>query len=296
MPSLTWTTMADADSFSVHEVVTHQSPLTTKPVRTSEDISYSRNSQCDDSNNIRNDKVSHSASRDFAMTLKEIKVITYCRIKNQQTGPVVTGFDSSRFMQFCDKASPNYEPTYCNYDELASELFQFDEVWISRDLLLKAMEMLANYHGFTVCCEKESIKCNREGSDKSTRDYLNGPLKSGCTFHFKLSSLETEKYLPPSSDDKKKRWRYKNRWDPPIKIISGCAQHGTSCHPSRLNQVTTSQRAWKYINDMPNSAIFALCNHMENSGKLSSGWIRRTKQHVGPRAKSISKQDVFNIL
>jgi hypothetical protein len=152
--------MADTDSFSVHEVVTLQSPLTTKPVRTSEDISYSGNSQRDDSNNIGNDEVSHSASREFAETLKEIEVITYGHIKNQQTGPVVTGFDSSRFMQFCDKASPNYEPTYCNYDELASELFQFDEVWISRDLLLKAMEIIANYHGFTVCCEKESRKSN----------------------------------------------------------------------------------------------------------------------------------------
>ena len=68
--------MADADSFSVHEVATHQSLLTTKPVRTSEDISYSGNSQRDDSNNIRNDEVSHSASRDFAETLKEIEVIT----------------------------------------------------------------------------------------------------------------------------------------------------------------------------------------------------------------------------
>jgi hypothetical protein len=83
--------MAYADSFSVHEVVTHQSPLTTKPVRTSEDISYSGNSQRDDSNNIGNDEVSHSASRDFAETLKEIKVITYGHINNQQTGPVVTG-------------------------------------------------------------------------------------------------------------------------------------------------------------------------------------------------------------
>jgi len=58
--------MADADSFSVHEVATHQLPLTTKPVRTSEDISYSGNSQHDYSNNIGNDEVSHSASRDFA--------------------------------------------------------------------------------------------------------------------------------------------------------------------------------------------------------------------------------------
>ena len=120
--------MADANSCSIHEVTTYQSPLTTKPVRTSKDISDSGNNQCDDSNNIRNNEVSHSASTDFTTTLQEIEVITFGHIKNQQTGPVVTGADSARFMQFCDKASQNYEPTYCNYDELASELFQFDEV------------------------------------------------------------------------------------------------------------------------------------------------------------------------
>ena len=92
---------------ALSKVKTHQLPLTTKPVRTSKDISDSENSQCDDSNNIGYDEVSHSASRDFAKTLKEIEVITYGHIKNQQTGPVVTGFDSSRFMQFCDKALQN---------------------------------------------------------------------------------------------------------------------------------------------------------------------------------------------
>jgi hypothetical protein len=130
--------------------------------------------------------------------------------------------------------------------------------------------MPANYHGFTA----------HQGVDTSTHDYINGQLKSGCTFHFKSSSLETEKYLPPCSNDKKKKRRYKNRWDCPKETISGCAQHVTSCQPSRLNQVTTSQRTRKYI--IPNSAIFALCNHMENSGKLNSDLIRRVTQPVWP--------------
>ena len=116
VPSLSWTTMANTSSCSVREVATHQSPKTTKPVFTSEDTSDSGNSQRDDSNNLGNNELSHSASRDFVMTLKEFEMITYGHIKNQQTGPVVTSFDSARFMQFCDKASPNYDPTYCNYE------------------------------------------------------------------------------------------------------------------------------------------------------------------------------------
>ena len=64
--------MADASSCSVHEVVTHQSPLITKPVLTSENISDSGNSQRDDSNNLGNNEVSHSASRAFAMELMTV--------------------------------------------------------------------------------------------------------------------------------------------------------------------------------------------------------------------------------
>jgi hypothetical protein len=48
---------------------------------------------------------------------------------------------------------------------------------------------------------------------------VNGALKAGCTFHFNLASLETEKYLPPNSTVKK--WRYKKRWGRPTQILSG---------------------------------------------------------------------------
>jgi hypothetical protein len=87
--------MVDPSSCSVCEVATNQLPKTTKPVLTSKHISDSGNS-FDDRNNLGNDEVSHSASRYFSMTLKDIKVITYGLIKNQQTGPVVIGIASAR--------------------------------------------------------------------------------------------------------------------------------------------------------------------------------------------------------
>jgi hypothetical protein len=71
------------------------------------------------------------------------------------------------------------------------------------------MELLSKYHGFTICIEKETVMCNRKGENKTSRAYVNGALKAGCTFHFKLASLETEKYLPPNLTVK--RWRYKNK-------------------------------------------------------------------------------------
>ena len=108
-------------------------------------------------------------------------------------------------MKYCNKASPDYDSNFVDFNEIARELFQTEEVWVSRNLLIEAMELLSKYHGFTICIEKETVMCNRKGENKTSRAYVNGALKAGCTFHFKLASLETEKYLPPNLLLKK--WR-----------------------------------------------------------------------------------------
>ncbi len=108
------------------------------------------------------------------------------------------GFNSERFIEYCDKASPYYYPKIADFNGISSELFQTEEVGDSRDLIIKAMKALAKYHGFTICIAKEAIMCNRNGKNKTSRVYVNGALKTGCTFQFKLVSLETEKYLPPN--------------------------------------------------------------------------------------------------
>ena len=205
----------------------------------------------------------------------------------------MVGFDSERFIKYCNKASPYYDPKIADFNDISRELFQTEEVWVSRDLIIKAMEALAKYHGFTICIEKEAIMCNRNGKNKTSHAYVNGALKTGCTFQFKLASLETEKYLPPNSALMK--WRYKKRWDRPTKIISGCSEHGEQCTPSRSNRITTCQRQGKYVNHIPSSAIFSLCNFLENSGRLDSNLVVNSLRHVWPCSKTISKHDVFNI-
>ena len=87
---------------------------------------------------------------------------------------LIVGFDSARFIQFYDKASPDYNHSYCDSDEILKELFQAREVWISHDLLLEAMELVAKYHDFTIRLDKEYIKCNRQGTTKTKCAYLNG--------------------------------------------------------------------------------------------------------------------------
>ena len=83
---------------------------------------------------------------------------------------------------------------------------------------------------------------------KATQIYAsssNTALKAGCTFEFKLASLKSDKIDPePNKDNKKKKEKYKIRWDRPIKIVAGCAKYGDLCQPSRLNRVNIiSQRA-----------------------------------------------------
>ena len=94
---------------------------------------------------------------EFVETLKETDIRTFGNGTLKQTGILVVEFDSSRFIQYCDKASPDYNPNYCDYEELSRHLFQADEVWISRELLITAMDLVAKYHGFTIHLDKEYI-------------------------------------------------------------------------------------------------------------------------------------------
>ena len=91
-----------------------------------------------------------SPSAHFAKTLKETEEETYNHGRNVHTGIVVVRFDSARFVKFCDKASPKYNLSYCDYDKITKELFQTNKVWISRDLLVEVMELVAKYHGFII--------------------------------------------------------------------------------------------------------------------------------------------------
>ena len=43
---------------------------------------------------------------------------TYGHDKKQQTGPVVVGFDSDRFIKYCDRASPDYDSKLTDFNGL----------------------------------------------------------------------------------------------------------------------------------------------------------------------------------
>jgi hypothetical protein len=125
--------------------------------------------------------------------------------------------------------------------------FPTGEVWVSHDLLVKAMELLSNYHGLTTCIKKVTVMCNRKGENKTSRACVNGAVKAGCTFYFKLASMETEKYLPPNST---------------VKKSGGTKRGGTGLH--RLSLGVLSMESCAHQTDQIES------QHVNNKGNMST--------------------------
>ena len=203
---------------------------------------------------------------------------------------MVVGFDKDLFVKQCNPASDEYDASV-DFDLLAAELFKEEEIWVSRDLLMAAMQQLAMLHGFQVKCEKESIMCNRSGEAKSSRNYHGGVLQAECPFEVKMKCLERERYLPTPTAT---RYEYRDQWSRPVKIkVANCA-HGGRCTPSRQNRIMTVQRSGKYVQSLPDTALFTLCNHLEHNGKLESAYIKSVLRPILPKAKNVTKHDVFN--
>ena len=149
-----------------------------------------------------------SESTLFARTLKKYENTTIGARK--ETRNVIVEFDDQLFNRTCAPASPDYNEEKCNYDEIMAELFKEGEVWLSRELILKAIDSIAAMHGWTAAKDKENIICNRFGSGRSgTRDFSAGNLQANCSLIIKLKALVTEKYFPESQRIKK--WKYKRK-------------------------------------------------------------------------------------
>jgi len=141
-----------------------------------------------------------STSQQFVASLKLINdEYTYGHDKKQETGPVVVGFDSDRFLKYCNMASPDYDLNFADFNEITREVFQAEGVWVTHDFLVKAMELLSKYHGFTFCIEKETVGCTSKGENKTSCACMNGALKAGCTFHSNLHHCGNQEIFAPNS-------------------------------------------------------------------------------------------------
>ena len=177
------------------------------------------------------------------------------------------------------------------------------EVWINRELVHKALTLIADRHGWTVAKDKHYLFCNRFGPPRGGRNFVDGDLKANCTLRLVLKALVKVAYIPGSSQNKlidgtlkRPTWNYKRDWDQPVELdMKTCTTHGGQCCPGRQNKVATAKRAGAYVERMPNNALFSLCNTLERTGKVSASIIKDVIGPVWPKAKGITKHDVWNM-
>jgi hypothetical protein len=189
---------------------------------------------------------SSTSSSSSAIFGKSLKKYTPIQLKNETHSNMITSFNFELFSMTCNKDSPSYDPEVCDYDAIAKELFQVNEVWVSKDLIESVIQLIAQHHGWSAIKKKNSIICNRVGDDTSTRNYDKGSLKANCTFIVKLSCLDSIPYVPEGSTKKS----YKKPSNAPHKIIEAVCEHGGSCKPGRMNRVVTLQRGGKYMENL----------------------------------------------
>ena len=233
----------------------------------------------------------------FARSLKEYGNVSVG--DKGETRRAVIKINIRRLIATCTPSSPEFQPELCIYDDIMAELFQLGEVWGSRDLVFLAVKAVSDVHGWHAVMEKRYIKCNRFGVPTTTRDYVGDALKQGCSLQIVSRPLVSTPYYPKSQEDKPEHERkksYRPIWNKPVEISNGtCTTHGGLCQPGRQNKVASSSRAGAYTQQISQNVMFSLCNVAEFGGRLTPETIKNTMMKVWPKAKAITKHDIFNI-
>ncbi len=100
---------------------------------------------------------------------------------------IIVLFHDILFNLKCREASPTHNPTI-NNNLVVPELFKEDEDWVDRETLFQAVKSVGKVLGFHITKKQQHIQCNRFGNDRSIRNYTEGPLRVGCTFHLTLKA------------------------------------------------------------------------------------------------------------
>ena len=166
--------------------------------------------------------------------------------------------------------------------------------------------------GFSVLLVQEYIRCNRYGSvrvkhneknnheDTTTYnpcDFINGPLKAGCTFSIQMKSSIRSKKMPNLVTSVSKP-KYRNNFSENVivKITKACCDHGGLCQPCTQQLIMTRCHSGQYVSNINQTAFFTLCNIMKhNNGILRTSTIKNIIFPLWPTNKNLTKHDVSNI-
>ena len=69
------------------------------------------------------------------------------------SGTMIVAFNKNRLTDVCYSNSPNYNPSLCDFDLIASEIFKGDETWVNRGLVKEVIDLLAKLHGIHEACK-----------------------------------------------------------------------------------------------------------------------------------------------
>jgi hypothetical protein len=80
-----------------------------------------------------------------------------------RSGTMIVAFNKNRLTDVCYSNSPDYNPSLCDFDLIASEIFKEDETWVNRGLVNEVMDLLAKLHGWVAKLTQKYLQCNRYG-------------------------------------------------------------------------------------------------------------------------------------
>ena len=160
------------------------------------------------------------------------------------------------------------------HSQICSNIFQADRLWKNKQVLVDCVNEYAQITGFTLnMFDINTIKCNRGGKNKTSRNLSSGALKCDCSWQIKFVSIVKTKTESKCKGSNKTYTRNKDNFDDtsPVKITkTSCYDHKLPCNPSGRQQLFTNKTAGKYVHHLSEYATFTLCALLKENPKKYS--------------------------
>ena len=214
-------------------------------------------------------------------------------LKYHNDDGVVIRFDTDMLRKKCMRTSPDFL-TSIDLDELVQDIFCIGEYWANRDLIYSSLTSFGQIHGFMPRKNSNCIACSQSGTKDYKKNYKSGGLMCNCSFSLSLKAMHNPVTAPKKSDDVSTgQAKARPNFNRETQINKACYNHTGGCRPSAQNLITVKQRGGDYTSNITSSKIFHLCN-MGESGKLSSGEIKRVLTPIWPKKNYIKAGCLFS--
>ena len=142
---------------------------------------------------------------------------------------------------------------------------QVGDNWKDKSLLQKALDVNAARTGFAIAkCRDRIFSCSRVDTKKkkcAERLFSSGPLQAGCKFQIRVKPSRHYKHVTKKKDGSMTS-KHRSDWSDEtfVTITAAITEHCGGCQPSPMQQVMQKNRAGKYVNNITEMSMYALCN------------------------------------